>query len=209
MTYTPEWYRDYFIELQREPIRKIHDDVFKVYKSLHRDLFLRPLETVDLGSATCEFGLYAGGVMNYAGLDLNRMPAIPEIDHLRRFICDFTQPWPMLGFMPNSFVSLFASELILSFEEREKLYRRILRDYPTIKTGLVAGLYYQGHEDKEVYSEPIYSEGKPTGEHFAVRQTIQRPLNHPGIMELRIETYPSYRMFGTNCVEVWRIFVRR
>lgn len=199
------FYSAYEKQLQDRFVRAVHDNVFYTYRRLH--YLNRPMRTIDLGCATCEFGRYSKPIHDYVGIDL----AEDLKSEFKIIKADFREPLPAIGFEPTSFVSLFAAELYLLDYERNELYNRMFSTYPTIYSALISGIYYKGREKESSIQEPCqYNiDGQIISTNFTIQQTIQQPIYNKLYDEYRYTKEVPYQMFGPGVIEVWKFLIRR
>jgi len=193
MQYQPDFFAAYRKYLDDPAVKATHARMFKIFDdhfvcgSMNR--------VVDLGCGTCEFARYMDEqewMNSYHGFDLDISRAdVDNIDNVSITLkeADFTtgdviEPHDM-------FVSLFASEIILPWDEHEKLYDKWFEKGASI--GLVAGFHY-------LHCPHFPQVTEKTG--YTVYQTTP---SSPMRSELRMCQQVPPGMFVDPFVEVWRV----
>jgi hypothetical protein len=207
--WTNEFYRDYAEHLQEKEVQNSHDLVYNIFSHLTSD---HDLFVVDYGCGTGEFDSYfnpvfcdRSGNYKYFGIDKNIVNY-----KLPHHVGDFLREEIELPFRPTAFVSIFATELIMSVEQRYAFYKKTFDKYPLMKFGLVSGVIYPGKEQEEMIQEEngfkIYQSNE--------NQYYSSPFNNgwktnniSPIKELRIYQEVESKMWG-KVVEVWKIFTK-
>lgn len=200
MSYSVEWYDNYRKQLLEPSVRRTHDKMFRLFGNFENE-FYQPRDIIDLGCATQEFYQYDVHHNKYFGIDLN------HIERERNAILgDYTKVnlTDICSFIPNTFVSIFSTEIIMSAADKYKFYERIFKENASIEFGLVSGFYYKGKEQDETLIETS------GGYNDIVYQTVEDQMYYQSEVFEEWRTYidvPS-EMFG-NLVEVWKILSRK
>lgn len=193
MGWDNQFYADYARHLEEPIVRRTHDQMFTRLAEL-----CLPLRVIDYGCGTGEYDHYERLHTDYFGIDQHKVSH--RLPHLTMdFLKDdtgFTIP-----FVPNAFISVFASEIVQPPAARYAFYRSVFERSPTIKAGMVAGFFYVGKEH-----EPIVKEQGG----FTTHQTIEDQWKwiNPVFSESRVYAHVPSKMWG-DVIEVWKFFVRR
>jgi len=185
-------YRDY---LQEETVRRNHDRMFAHFYKYSQGT---PLLVADLGCGLGEYSLY-GFYNQYVGVDANN-----TANYVKNFIhVDYHKevlPY-LLPFVPTAFVSLFSIECCHSAKDKYALYENLFARMPSLKYGLVGGFFYQDSREMETIGE---TEG------IISYQTIEDPSLYISLTfsEFRLHMRTPSIMFGSDVIEVWKIFSR-
>lgn len=203
MGYSNEWYDKYREHLREENVRRRHDEMFDFFERFSNCDFYEPRKVIDLGCATMEYYKYTN-CCNYFGIDKEYVEnefASGEADICIAMKGDYTKLdlSAISPFTPNSFISLFSTEIFMGPAEKYWFYEKIFWENPSIQTGMVAGYYYKGSED---YSTYVEDDG------FVLMQTTEDQKYYKSSLFQEYRTYidmPS-KMFGPNGVECWKFF---
>lgn len=203
MGYSTEWYDKYRLHLEEPRVRDRHDRMFEFFNNFYkfggRNQFPRR-NVVDFGCATQEYYKY-GQRQSYFGIDLNDV----ENNDLT-YVADYTKVklTEICPFKPNTFVSIFSTEIIMPATEKYDFYERLFTENDSLEVGMVAGFYYHDYrnsafvrEDSVNYNDTVY-------------QTTENQLHFQSKLFAEYRTYvhaPS-ELFGENITEVWKIFKR-
>jgi hypothetical protein len=206
MSYDKEFF-DKYIKYRQEPtVRAAHDYIFDLFKKIVQSRGYEEMNVVDLGCGTCEYFDH-NNIDRYVGMDIE-----PQTwDDCDTFAGDFKtmHGGPLSDlirkkykFDPNIFVSLFATEVCLSADDKYKLYDKMFGGLSNpMAYGLVSGFYYKGKENQETVTE--------TGG-IVSYQTIEDQKKYWSSLYVELRTcieVPS-KMFGEDVIEVWKILIR-
>ncbi len=194
MAYDRKFYDMYERYLRESAVRRSHDFAFDLFRKVTRPI---SLFIVDLGCGLGEYLMY-GQYKVYVGVDINRLLRTPNFVLADYHDLAFVEKLP---FVPTAFVSLFSIECFHSAQEKYDFYNRIFREVRSIHYGLVSGFFYESRRNQEKVKE--------VGE-IESYQTTENKSNHISDMfsEHRIELPTPSKMFGSDVVEVWKIFSR-
>lgn len=194
MDYKDDFFTAYRKYLDFVEVARAHRRVFSTF----RRLLGEDQDVTDLGCGTAEFGRYMDAVewdCGYRGVDLDisrvdcgHLFAEFRVGNYRDYICE----------PGDVFVSLFATEIHMPWDEHEALYDRWFHQGARI--GLVGGFYYL---DRAL--EPSITE-RHTG--MVIHQSCSSSPLNTKYHEMRICQQVPAGMFVDPFVEVWRILHR-
>lgn len=188
-------YREY---LKIPEVRAKHDQIFDIFTGVYNRRYIHAFlpNVIDMGCGTGEFGRYVRDkgsfdYGNYVGVDLDvsRLDVLGAVgiadDYLKH----------QMGGQHEIAVSLFATEIHLSFSERHFLYKRWFDE--GIKAILVSGIQYLSSPDDKTYTEAT------TG--ITIHQTTR--TDPVALNEMRIIQHIPSGFFVEQYLEVWRILL--
>jgi len=201
MGYDEKFYNAYKAYLEEPAVRKAHDLIFEI-ASLDPSF----KDVVDFGcGAFNEFFVHALPSV-YIGIDANAITPFPA-DPIKKLIAaDYRKVENLAELinphLPAAFVSLFSTEITAPVSENYKLYEKVFKQLPTIKSGLVSGFYYANRKNQNPVEE--------TGGLMSY-QTLENIEDvKSGVFEEgRIVLYAPSKMFGDDVFEVWKLFERK
>lgn len=191
MSYTDEFYKQYNDYLKEPLVRMIHNKMFHIFTAGRI-----PLRILDLGCGLGEYYHYYGkGCADYYGVDKNNCGS-----HCSD-VLDYTTDKLLLPFEPNGFISLFSAECCLDSKQKYTLYDKIFDDFPSIRTGLVSGFFYQRQREQLTVSEAggIVS--------YQSIEDASRFISSK-FLEFRLHVNVPSAMFGPDVVEVWKLLMK-
>jgi len=197
MAYDKAFYDAYREYLKEESVRVSHDFIFGCFQKMAGE----NLYVIDFGCGLGEYWQYGCPLM-YTGVDVNDFDQKFKLINLDYHGLDAVQSSINLRFVPNAFVSLFSVECFHSVQDRYEFYRKVFQTFPQISFGLVGGFFYEGKRDQETVEE--------TGG-IVSYQTIEDPALYISdiFTEFRLHIKTPSQMFGSDVIEVWKIFIRR
>lgn len=196
MPWDNEFYAKYAEHLQEWLVKHTHFNMYWNFTNFVGNY--EPISIIDFGCGTGEIMTCLPREVNYFGIDKNKVN-----ENLPHMIGDFTDPSfePRPPFVPNAFISVFASEIVWNAEDKYKFYHEVFRKYPKIRVGLVAGVYYLGNENDLTKEE----------DGFTIHQSVEKQQDW---ISDDFEEHRSYhkvpsKLWGPNVVEVWKILLRK
>lgn len=100
------------------------------------------------------------------------------------------------------FTSLFSMELTDTQIANYNYYDRLFEECPSIRCGVVAGIYYGNKREDQVVHE--------TGDVTSFQSTLDIVDTNPkNFIEYRLQCKAPSKMFGGDVVEVWKLFTRK
>lgn len=197
MAYDKKFYDMYREYLKETSVRASHDFVFKQFKTMMEEF----LFVIDLGCGLGEYHRY-GLPFSYVGFDLNDLGQEFLLVTADYHDMDMVKAGLHLRLIPNAFVSLFSIECFHPAPERYALYNEIFKTFHSIRFGLVGGFFYESKREQETVQE----RGK-----IVSYQTIEDPSLYISDLfsEFRLHIRTPSKMFSSDVIEVWKIFIRR
>ena len=105
-------------------------------------------------------------------------------------------------YAPTSFTSLFSIECTNTLENNYDLYEKIFNLFPSIKSGAVAGFYYESKIEQETVKE--------NGGIVSYQSTgCPRNYDSYSFLETRQLIPAPSKMFGDDVIEVWKFLKRK
>ncbi len=197
MPYDDDFYRKYESYLNEQSVRGAHD--WSLATLAGHNSFER---VIDLGCGRSqEFYKYRQPT-HYLGIDLE-IESDPNIilirANYRNLEVDIDLQNAIQDFAPTAFVSLFSSEITKDWKSNQTFYAQLFSMYPTLKYGLVSGLYYASKKDQPT----IQASGGLT------HQTLEplENMHNQAFEERRTILYVSSVIFGDE-YEVWRLLIK-
>lgn len=179
--YDEEFYRKYEKYVCESTVRKNHDWVFGILPDAFKNV-------IDLGCGKSrEFNRFFL-TDSYIGVDKSE----PNFMDYRKM--DFGE-FPKF----TAFVSLFSTEITAPPQDNYSLYNKIF-SLPHVTHGLVSGFYYTNSYDCTQVDECC-------GRSFQTIDPIHSAKTHwDKFTERRIYMHTPSKLFGSNVIEVWKLF---
>jgi hypothetical protein len=199
MAYDDSFYRAYAAYLQEDSVRRAHDRVLSMVRTLPAFR-----NVVDLGCGQFNEFLHYRKPQRYVGLDVN---VKPRRSKNRKLLEGNYRNFDLVAKAVaehdvTAFVSLFSSEITAPSAENYAYYQRLFDALPSIQAGLVGGFYYHRSKDKN----PIGEAGGIMS--YQTLEPIEDVVN-PAFHETRILLAAPSAMFGDDVIEVWKLFERK
>ena len=200
--YDKEFYKAYEKYLKEPFVRQQHDFAFSVFRPIQESIGAPSIIDLGCGKSQEYLNYHKTKGFWYTGIDQNvgnsnrvwgkvlKKGDYRDKAFLRKVINDGH----------NLFISLFSSELGASYEENYGFYNWLFRSFPSLKAGMVSGLYHANRKDEN----PMIANGNKV---YQTTEAIEEP-QRIGYTENRIILQVPSKFFGPHEVEVWKIFQR-